>query len=44
VKSVCLIHVFECHKQFSESKESVKDDDCPGHPQTPVTTNSTEKV
>jgi len=48
VKSVCLIHVFDWHKQVSESKESVKDDNCPGHPHThthtPVTTNSTEKV
>jgi len=35
---------FEWHKQFSESKESVKDDDYPGHPHTPVTTNSIEKV
>jgi len=37
-------HVFEWHIQFSESKKSVKDDDYPGHPHTPVTTNSTGKV
>ena len=26
--------VFERHKRFSEGRESVKDDDCPGRPRT----------
>jgi len=32
--------VFELHKQFSEGRESVKDDDRPGRPRTvlPMTT------
>jgi hypothetical protein len=37
-------HVFEWLKQFSEGKESVKDDDCPGRPHTSVTANNIEKV
>jgi len=31
-------------KQFSESGESMKDDDPPGHPRTAVTDDNTEKV
>jgi hypothetical protein len=29
--------VFEWHKRFSEGRESVKDDDCPGRPRIAVT-------
>jgi hypothetical protein len=35
---------FEWHKRFSEGRESVKDDDCPGCPRTAVTNDNTEKV
>jgi hypothetical protein len=31
------VHTFEWHKRFSEGRESVKDDDCPGRPHTAVT-------
>jgi hypothetical protein len=36
--------VFEWHKQFMESKESLKDDDRQGRPCTSVTTSNTENV
>ena len=36
--------VFEWHKWFSEGRESVKDDDRPGHPCTAVTDDNIEKV
>jgi len=36
--------VFEWHKRFSEGRESLKDDDCPGHPHTAVTDDDIEKV
>jgi len=36
--------VFERHKRFSEGRESVKDDDHPGHPCTAVTNDNSEKV
>jgi len=36
-------HVFEWHKWFLEGRETVKDDDYPGHPCTSFTTNN-EKV
>jgi len=36
--------VFEWHKQFSEGRESVKDDDRPGRPCTAVTNENSEKV
>jgi hypothetical protein len=36
--------VFEWHKRFSEGRESVKDDDCPGRPRTAVTDDNIEKV
>ena len=35
---------FEWHKGFSEGRESVKDDDCPGHPRTAVTDENIEEV
>jgi len=35
--------LFECHKQFSEGRESLKDDDHPGHPCTVVTDVNSEK-
>ena len=31
-----LARVFEWHKQFSEGRETVKDDDGPGRPRTAV--------
>ena len=34
-------HMFEWHNQFSEGRESVKDDR-PGHPHTAVTDDNTE--
>ena len=37
-------HVFEWHKQFSEGRESVKDDDGSGCPCTAVTNDKIEKV
>ena len=37
-------HVFEWHKQFSEGRESVKDDDGSGCPRTAVTNDNNEKV
>jgi len=37
-------HMFEWHKQFSEGRESLKDDNRPGHPRTAVTDDNTEKV
>jgi len=37
-------HVFEWHRQFSEGRESVKDDDSPGRPHTAVTDDSIGKV
>jgi len=37
-------HVFEWHKRFSESRESVKDDDHPGSPRTAVTDDNIKKV
>ena len=36
--------VFEWHKRFSESRESLKDDDRPGRPRTAVTDDDIEKV
>ena len=36
--------MFEWHKRFSEGRESLKDDDCPGHPRTAVTDDNIEKV
>ena len=36
--------VFEWHKQFSEGRESVKDDDRPDHPHTAVTDDNIEKA
>ena len=36
--------VFEWHKLFSESKESLKDDDRPGRPRTAVPDDNIEKV
>jgi hypothetical protein len=36
--------VFECHKQFSESRESLKYDDRPGRPRTAVTDDDTKKM
>jgi hypothetical protein len=30
------VRIFEWHKQFSEGRESVKDDDCPGRPHRAV--------
>jgi len=36
--------VFEWHKQFSEGRESLKDDDQPGRPHTAVTDDGIEKV
>ena len=36
--------MFEWHKQFSEGRESVKDDDHLGHPYTAVTDDNIEKV
>jgi len=38
------VRVFEWHKQFLESRESLKDNDRPGHPRTAVTNDNTEKV
>jgi len=35
--------VFEWHKQFSEGRESLKDNDHPGCPHTAVTDNNIEK-
>ena len=42
----CMSHarVSEWHKQFSEDRESVKDDDHPGCPCAAVTDKNTEKV
>jgi hypothetical protein len=37
-------HVFEWHKRFLEGRESLKDDDRPGHPRTAVTDDNVEKV
>jgi len=37
-------HVFEWHKRFSEGKQSLKDDDSPGHPPTAVSHDNIEKV
>jgi len=36
--------VFEWHKQFSEGRESLKDDDRPGRPRTAVTDDNNEKL
>jgi len=36
--------VFEWHKRFSESRESLKDDDHPGRPCTAVTDDNIENV
>ena len=36
--------VFEWHKRFSESRESVKDDARPGRPHRAVTDDNIEKV
>ena len=36
--------MFEWHKQFSEGRETLRDDDRPGCPCTAVTDNNTEKV
>jgi len=36
--------VFEWHKRFSEGRESLKDDDRPGHPCTAVTNDNIKKV
>jgi len=36
--------VFEWHKQFSECRESMKDDDSPGRPCTAITDDNIEKV
>jgi len=36
--------VFEWHKRLLEGRESVKDDDHPGHPHTGVTNDNIEKV
>jgi len=36
--------VFEWHKRFSEGRESLKDDECPGRPRTAVTYDNIEKV
>ena len=36
--------VFEWHIRFSEGRESMKDDDCPGRSRTAVTDYNTEKV
>jgi len=33
-------HIVEWHKWSWEGRESVKDDDCPGRPRTPFTTNN----
>lgn len=41
---MCYPRVFEWHKQFLASRESVKDDDRPGLPRTSVTVNNTQKV
>jgi len=35
-------HVFEWHKRFSGRQGSMKNDDHPGHPCKPVTTNTTK--
>jgi len=42
----CMSHarVFEWHKRFSEGRESLKDDDRPGHTLTAVTDDNIEKV
>ena len=37
-------HVFEWHKRFLESRESLKDDDRPGRPCTAVTDDNIEKM
>jgi hypothetical protein len=36
--------VFEWHKRFSESRESLKTDDCPGCLRAAVTDDNIEKV
>jgi hypothetical protein len=36
--------MFEWHKQFSEGRESMKDDEHPGCPRTTVTDDNTERV
>ena len=37
-------HVSEWNKRFSEGRESLKHDDCPGRPRTAVTDDNSEKV
>jgi len=44
VDCMSCARVFEWHKQFSESRESLKDDDRPGCPRTPVTDDNIEKM